>query len=69
MTLEQPGNIGEFIGGILVLVSILYLAFQIRQNSSQLEHTIQSLRTQTSQNIVNPTNRPLLALSSFTTVF
>ena len=31
--LEDLGNIGEFLGGIGVVVTLLYLAIQIRQNS------------------------------------
>ena len=33
MTLEQLANLGEFIGGIAVIASIIYLAIQIRQNT------------------------------------
>jgi hypothetical protein len=33
MTLEDLGNIGEVVGGIAVIVSLLYLAWQIRQNT------------------------------------
>jgi len=33
MTLETLGNIGDFLGGIAVIVSLLYLAVQIRQNT------------------------------------
>ncbi|MEM8981405.1 MAG: hypothetical protein AAGC71_00165 [Pseudomonadota bacterium] len=33
MTLDDLGNIGETIGGIAVVVSLLYLATQIRQSS------------------------------------
>ncbi len=33
MTLEQFSNIGEALGGIAVVVSLLVLAFQIRQNT------------------------------------
>ena len=33
MTLENLANIGEFVGGIAVIISLLYLALQIRQNS------------------------------------
>lgn len=39
MTLEDLGNIGEFVGAIAVVVSLLYLAVQIRHSSrvSQFE--------------------------------
>jgi len=33
MTLSELGNLGEAIGGIAVLVSLVYLAIQIRQNT------------------------------------
>lgn len=39
VTLEALGNVGEFLGGIVVVVSLFYLAFQVRQNT-------QSLRTE-----------------------
>ena len=34
MTLEDLGNIGEFIASIGVIVSLIYLATQIRQNTA-----------------------------------
>ncbi len=37
---------GEFIGGIAVVASLIYLASQIRQNSRLLEATNSSTRTQ-----------------------
>lgn len=33
MTLQELANVGEFLGGIAVIVSLLYLAVQIRQNT------------------------------------
>lgn len=33
MTLQDLGNIGEFVGAIAVVVSLIYLAIQIRQNT------------------------------------
>ena len=35
-TLEDLGNIGEFIGGIGVVVTLIYLAIQIRQNTASV---------------------------------
>jgi hypothetical protein len=32
--LQELGNVGEFIGGLAVLVSLVYLALQIRQNTT-----------------------------------
>ena len=33
MTLEQLGNVGEFVAAIATLITLVYLAIQIRQNS------------------------------------
>ena len=33
MTLDDLGNIGEFVGAIAVVITLGYLAFQIRQNT------------------------------------
>ncbi len=33
MNLQELGNIGEFIGGLAVIASLIYLAVQIRQNT------------------------------------
>ena len=34
MTLQDLGNVGEFLGAVAVLVSLIYLALQIRQNTT-----------------------------------
>jgi hypothetical protein len=39
MTLSDLGNIGEFIGALAVVLSLLYLAVQIRQNTRQIRAT------------------------------
>ena len=36
MTLQDLGNIGEFVGAVGVVASLIYLALQIRQNSKLL---------------------------------
>jgi hypothetical protein len=33
MSLEDLGNIGEFVAAVAVVISLIYLAFQIRQNT------------------------------------
>jgi len=33
VTLQDLGDLGDFVGGVLLVVSLLYLAFQIRQNT------------------------------------
>ena len=36
MTLQDLGNIGEFVAAVGVIVSLIYLAFQIRQNTKSV---------------------------------
>ena len=36
MSLEDLGNIGEFVAAVAVVISLIYLAVQIRQNTSQI---------------------------------
>ena len=37
MTISELGSIGELVGAIGVVVTLVYLAFQIKQNTTQLE--------------------------------
>jgi hypothetical protein len=39
VTIEALGNIGDFVGGVGVIVTLLYLASQIRQNTRALDVT------------------------------
>jgi hypothetical protein len=36
MDLDTLANIGEFVGGIFVIVTLIYLAYQVRQNTKAL---------------------------------
>jgi hypothetical protein len=36
MTLASLANVGEFLGGIAVIVSLVYVALQIRQNTKTI---------------------------------
>jgi hypothetical protein len=36
-TVQDFGAVGEFVGAIGVVVTLVYLAYQIRQNTFQLE--------------------------------
>ena len=49
MTLEELGNIGEFVGAIATVATLAYLALQIRQNS-------RIIRAQTRANIGTTTS-------------
>ena len=39
MTIQDWGALGEIIGALAVVASLVYLAVQIRQNSRQLAHS------------------------------
>ncbi len=41
MDLTRLANLGEFIGGVAVLVTLVYLALQVRQNTRQSLGTLQ----------------------------
>jgi hypothetical protein len=44
MSLEDLGNIGEFVAAVAVVLSLIYLAVQIRQNTRQIDENTASLR-------------------------
>ena len=48
MTLEDLGNLGDFIGGIAVVVTLVYLAVQVRQNNRLLRANTASVRAASS---------------------
>ncbi|MCH8140758.1 MAG: hypothetical protein IH908_04080 [Proteobacteria bacterium] len=39
-TIQDLGAVGEFIGAIGVVITLVYLAHQIRQNTAQLKQNI-----------------------------
>ncbi len=41
MTLQDLGNIGEFLGAVGVIVSLVYLAIQIRRNTRVVRSSAQ----------------------------
>ena len=56
MTLESLANVGEFVGGVAVIITLLYLALQIRQNS-------RLVRAAAHQSLNEPTARVLHAMA------
>ena len=44
MSLEDLGNLGEFVAAVAVVVSLIYLAVQIRQNTQQIKQSISSVK-------------------------
>ena len=49
MSLEDLGNIGEFVAAVAVVVSLIYLAVQVRQNTQQIKQSIHSVKASTYQ--------------------
>jgi hypothetical protein len=62
MSLEDLGNIGELVAAVAVVVSLIYLAVQIRQNTSNIDFNTKALRgsTYTSQFQLNNDFQDLL---------
>lgn len=44
MTLQDLGSIGELVGGVAVVVSLIYLGIQIRHNTRGLEQNAELMR-------------------------
>ena len=65
MNLTQLANLGEFIGGIAVLVTLVYLALQVRQNTSALRASSATLSRRdelsTTSLVLEPRRIPLMA--------
>lgn len=57
MTIEQWGAIGEIIGALAVVASLVYLAVQIRQNTRQLSHNLQATELAAFERNVEAGNR------------
>ena len=45
MSWQDLGGIGEFVSAIAVVISLVYLAFQIRQNTSQIDQNTKAVQT------------------------
>jgi hypothetical protein len=43
MTLQELGSVGELVGGLGVVFSLVYVAFQVRQNSKQIQQNSRHL--------------------------
>lgn len=44
MTLSELGDLGDFLGGIGVVITLVYLALQIRQNTEQIRQNSSIVR-------------------------
>jgi hypothetical protein len=49
---QDLGSIGEIISAIAVVVSLVYLAFQIRQNTSQIDHNTKAAQATASDSSI-----------------
>ncbi len=60
MNLESLGNLGEFIGGLAVIVTLTYLAFQVRQGTKTLRansvHELTEVILRASATLIEPEN-------------
>ena len=56
MTLQDLGSLGEFVGALAVVLSLVYLAWQIRQNTIQLQQNAAWLAASASQNVAGSMN-------------
>jgi hypothetical protein len=57
MTIEQWGAIGEIVGALAVVASLVYLAVQIRQNTRQLAHNMKATELAAFERNVEAGNR------------
>ena len=57
MTLQDLGNLGEFVGAIAVVVTLGYLAFQIRQNTVQLRQSSRAIQASVVESNAESGNR------------
>ena len=54
MTIEQLGSIGELVGAIAVIGSLLYVGLQMRQNSKIVRSATATAATEISNNVYTP---------------
>ncbi len=54
MTISELGSIGEFLGSIVVVVSVLYLAYQLKQTQAAI--TLNALQSRASGQIAEATS-------------
>ena len=57
MTLQDWGAIGEMVGGVAVLISLIYLALQIRQNTREVSRGVEATRLDAFERSVASGNR------------
>ncbi len=56
MTLQDLGNLGEFVGAIAVVITLGYLALQIRHNTRQVLQNTRSHRRESTRAFIEDAN-------------
>ena len=56
MSLQDLGSIGELVGGFAIVVSLIYVALQIRQNTRQVSENTRSVQRDSWRNSVQDAN-------------
>jgi hypothetical protein len=57
MTIQDWGALGEIVGAVAVVASLVYLAVQIRQNTQQISHNIEASRIASLERNIESANR------------
>lgn len=57
MTIQDWGSIGDMIGGIAVVASLVYLSIQIRQNTQQISRSVEASKLGALERNIESANR------------
>ena len=57
MTIQDWGSIGDMIGGIAVVASLIYLSIQIRQNTQQISRSVEASKLGAVERNIESANR------------
>ncbi len=57
MTIQDWGAIGELVGGVAVIVTLIYLALQVRQNTLQFSRSVEATQLAAFERNVESGNR------------
>jgi hypothetical protein len=63
MTLQDLSSIGEIVGAIAVVVSLVYLAIQVRQNTREIRENSEVNRLMLQENFVSGQQHVLLGMA------
>ena len=61
MSIEALGNIGDFLGGVAVLITLIYLAIQIRGNTKATQSDNRARVAMDYMEVLEPENDPELS--------